>query len=694
MLFSMFTDSFIFKCARLVIIAGIVSNSYAQEDAENIVDLESYTVRGYTNEITDTFSNSSKLSVPVVETPRSLSIINRLRIEDIGALSIQDSLSYLTGVIAAPYGVDSRLDAARIRGVSPLKFHDGFQALFGSYNNTRTEIYTLEQIEVLKGPSSVLFGRGALGGVVNSVSKLPQFEKIQEIELQIGSFDRKQLAMDFGGKLTPSGSLLYRMVAVNRDSETQVDHIRDDVTVLMPSLTWQPSSNTHLTFLANFQENKGGQTLQFLPNEGTLLNGQQIPTSTFVGEPDWDRYDTKQKAYSFFFDHQFNDQLSISVNARYTDGEGDYKSHWVAYDGADPIIAIDGTINRTIYDAPASSEAFVWNARLDAHFSTGLLNHRLGVELDAQDVTNDTDSYYGWAAGNRINIYNPVYGNLATVYPVNDTPAEISEQIGFSIRDHMTYEQWILFAGIRHDKVKSHNAGSETKLIDESATTGDIGLMYQFKNGLNPYFSWAESFEPLGSTTGLDGSKLQLDPKRGTQYEIGLKYQPSGSKTLYTLSFFDLTEFERPISNGIFVRQEDVKTKGFEFEAQTNWKDFFLQAGYSYVDAHETNGYHIVTVPEHQFVSWFTYDPKEGLLKPFRVGTGLRYTGKTWDGTDSYNTEPVTLIDVMIGYDAGRTQIRLNINNLSDKSYVASTQGGRSFYGARRNISLTAKFTF
>jgi len=498
-------------------------------------------------EVADQLSSSRRLGDFTNTVPRSVVVIDRLRIEERGSLNIQDTLSYTPGVLAGPYGFDSRLDSARIRGISPLKFQDGFQALFGFSNNTRSDIYTLEQVEAVKGPASVIYGRGALGGIVNVVSKLPHDETRREIELQDGSYNRRQVAADFMGAIDESNHWLYRVVGVSRESDTQVDYVPDDARVLSPSLTWAPREGTRVTVLGNFQEDQGGQSLQFLPNEGTLLPGRKIPANTFIGEPGWDRYDTEQKSYAIFFEHALNDIFSITANARSTDGSSDYKAHWVAYDGADPLIAADGTVNRTIYDAPGSSEAFVTYSTLAARLDTGPLSHHLTIGFDSQDVTIDTDSYYGFAAGGRINIYKPIYGNLAPRGPIFDAPSSITKQWATFAQDRITWNQGNLALGLRYDNVRTHTAGNSTADIDDTATTGDIGIIYQGPHGLSPYISWAESFEPLGTARGLNGRVLQLDPKTGTQYEIGLRYQPVGTRTLFTISAVLADEMPSPI---------------------------------------------------------------------------------------------------------------------------------------------------
>lgn len=666
------------------------------QEKEEIFDLEGIEAKAQyvAAETTRELSPKSKLGGSILDVPRSVTAIDRARIEERGALSIQDSLTYTPGVMAGPYGVDSRLDSAQIRGVGPLKYQDGFQSLFGYYNNTKADIFTLESVEVIKGPASVLYGQGALGGMTNAVSKLPRAQTSRELEFQIGSYDRRQVAIDLGGAADGNEQFLYRVVALHRESGSQVDYVSDDAFIFMPSFTWQPAAETSLTLLANIQENKGGQSLQFLPNEGALLPGKEIPTNTFIGEPGWDRYDTEQQAYSVFIDHRLNETFTLSLNARYTDGSADYKSHWVTYGYEVPLIAADDTVMRTIYDAPGSSEAFVWNAIASAAFGSDALQHELTFGFDAQDVSIDTDSYYGWAAGGRIDLYNPTYGNLATVADVIDSPADNSDQFGIFARDQITAGNWLVSLGLRRDDVKTIPDGATTASIDETATTGDLGIMYRFDNGFSPYLSWAESFEPLGTTTALDGSTLQLDPKTGTQYEAGFKFSPKDSPALFTAAVFDIVESERPISNGIFVTQENVKIQGIELEVQTRWRDLYLQLGYSYVNAEDGQGQKLVTIADHQAVAWITYEPSAEAWSNFKTGLGLRYAGKRWDGTDTLAADPYTLVDAMIGYDFENVRLQINVNNLADETFVASTAGGRSYYGARRSVNLSAKYSF
>ena len=168
---------------------------------------------------------------------------------------------------------------------------------------------------MLRGPSGMLFGAGTAAGVVNMVSKRPLQETQREVGVQFGSFGRKQIQADLTGPLNADGSLSYRLIALQRKSGTQVDHVPDDRSVIAPSLTWRPNAMTSLTLQGLWQKDKSGSSSQFLPWEGTLLpnpNGR-LPSSRFIGEPG-DYYDSERKTFGWQFEHKFDDSWTFRQN--------------------------------------------------------------------------------------------------------------------------------------------------------------------------------------------------------------------------------------------------------------------------------------------------------------------------------------------------------------------------------------------
>jgi iron complex outermembrane recepter protein len=228
-------------------------------------------VRGY---LAGQSGTGTKTDTPLRETPQSITVVTADRITDQGALTVQESLRYVPGVFADAYGPDSRGDYPRIRGQDPNIYLDGTRVVNTfQFNEWRPDPYTLERIEVLRGPASVLYGDTSTAGLLNLVSKRPQAEAFNEIGVQYGSFNRKQVQLDSTGKVTKDGEWLYRFIGVFRDSGTQTDYVPDDRIVLAPSLTWRPTSNTNWTVLGTYQKDTTGSSTAFLPHEGTLFPG-------------------------------------------------------------------------------------------------------------------------------------------------------------------------------------------------------------------------------------------------------------------------------------------------------------------------------------------------------------------------------------------------------------------------------------
>src|SRR5690606_8283412 len=155
-----------------------------------------------------------------------------------GVTTLRETTRYAAGINSSYF--DNRVDSFKARGGDVSQYQDGLLRTYGTYNNIKVEPYTLERVEFLRGPSSVLYGQGSVGGVLNLTSKRPLDQPQRELQVQLGSHSRKQIASDITGPIDDDGRWLYRLVAVGRDSNTQVDHVKDDRLVIAPSLTFKP----------------------------------------------------------------------------------------------------------------------------------------------------------------------------------------------------------------------------------------------------------------------------------------------------------------------------------------------------------------------------------------------------------------------------------------------------------------------
>lgn len=703
--------------AQALFVAGLTMNTVSAlaQSADADVEVIEVSSRGLISYVS---AAGSKIDTPIVETPMSVTVLTEQRFQDLGAETIQDALGYVAGVYNGPFGVDTRGDWAKIRGVAPVQYLDGLKLFFGNYNNTRPNPYSMGQVEVLKGPSSVLYGQGSTGGIINLVSKRPSAEQSAEIWAQVGNYDRMQVAADFTGALNDEASLYYRVNGMLRDSGTQTDYVPDDTLYIAPSLTWVANDDTTVTLLARIQNNNSGTSTQFFPQEGTIFpapNGQ-IPSERFVSEPDWDRYDTKQSALTVLVDHDINDAWRLHLATRYMDSSSTYRTMYAW----PPVFQEDKkTLVRLAYAADGSAETWNTDLRLHGELETGIITHNIVLGIDYQDATIDTNSGYGY--GGPLNLYAPVYGFNPGEIAIQDMPAENSKQLGVYVQDNMKIaDRWIVTTAIRHDSVDTQVVGAEKK--SQSSTTGRLGLMYVFDGGISPYMSYAESFQPV---LGFDAYGMSFKPQEGEQTEVGIKYQPQGTEHLITLSAFQIVDKNRQTSlpasavndpaiidpNGR-IQTGEIDIDGVELEAQLAWDEIDVYASYSYLDAvvSESNtvgekGATLSATPDQMLSTWVTYRPAS-FWEGFKMGFGFRYIGETSDGSayvalggqvlnDPIITDDYTTFDAMLGYEADSYEVTLNVDNLGDKTVITSCLArGDCFYGQRRTVTANFRYKF
>lgn len=627
---------------------------------------------------------------PIAETPRSVSVVTEQRLSDQGVEDISDALLYVPGVYSETYGPDTRVDSKLIRGVSAPHFLDGLRHNFGFYNNSRIDPYALSAVEVIKGPVGALYGGGALGGIVNLTSKLPQEEAYREMFIEVGTNDHKRTGFDFTGPVDENGEFLYRVVGAMQASGTQVDFADDDGLFISPSLTWAPTDDTRFTLLGLYQKDKGTPTSRFVPIEGSLIptdNGNFVDSDTFLGEPGFDRYDTEKASITALLEHRFNEIFSLDLAARYIDSE-------VAYDQIYPFpwTVTGDSVPRILYSSRAYSQSFVADSRVNANFETGLLDHALSVGIDYQNGTTRNDSYS--AAFDTIDMIDPVYGTPIPAFTRARGAEQQVDQTGLYAFDNIAVDDRLFVSlGLRHDWY------NDAQDIRTEAFTWNAGLLYRFDSGIAPYVSYATAFEPQPA----DSKGFTYDPVRGRQIEAGVKYQPPGTPHLFTAAIFDIEQTDRlqPNPNGGPNRPDSVQTgetviRGLELEAQTRIDDVELFAGYTYLDTEDkTTGYSLASVPDHQASAWVTWRPQGGMLENWVVGGGLRYVGASLDGADNYETPDYLLGDIMIGYETENWSAQINVQNVTDETYLTTCLArGDCFYGQRRTVNFRVATRF
>jgi iron complex outermembrane receptor protein len=643
-------------------------------------------------------SAATKTDTPLIETPQAISVISSTQMLDQGILTVQDALRYSAGVRADAYGIDSRGDDAFLRGTSFTQYLDGLRQSFGN-TYARTEPYFLDRLEVVRGPSSVLYGQGTTGGLIALTSKRPQFTPLHEVDVQVGTNARKQASFDFSGPLDEAGHWAYRLIGVVRDANSQVDHVPDDRKAIAPSITWRPDADTSWTLLANLQFDRSGSTLNFLPHAGTLLSNPngRIPTNRFVSEPGFDRYDTDQRSVTSLFEHRFSDTWKFVQNMRYSHDNVDYRSLYpdVYSNPSYPFLDdAQRTVARYSYVAISRHRRLVTDSHAEADIDVAGMHHRVLVGVDIAHSHSDSKQGNGFD-GVPFDLYAPTYGNGFVAPDVFPVASSVTRQVGVYLQDQINWgEHWIGTVGVRHDRATLTTGDSRSV---DNATTARYGVMYRFDNGFVPYVSYTESFQPLDS---LDFYNRPYEPLRGKQYEAGVKYQPVGSSTLVTATYFDLREENRlapdPSNPLNQIQAGSAKTRGVELEASTRVaRHVDLIGTYTWTKARPDDGTIVAGLPKNQASVWGVYHVNDADTDGLSVGLGARYIGVNYDETGTLRVPDKTLFDAMVAYSQGPWRFSVNAANLTDEVYSASCLArGDCFYGPRRSIVANARYRF
>ncbi|XWO37971.1 TonB-dependent siderophore receptor [Pseudomonas luteola] len=666
-------------------------------------------------------ASGTKTDTPILETARSMSVATREQMRDRAVHNIDDAVRYMPGIVASSYGSDTRADWLRVRGFEPTRFLDGLRLPDGVYVDPKPETWNLERLTLLRGPASSIYGQTPPGGLIDMVSLRPQAETSHEVRAEVGSDNHRQINFDTTGAFDENANVLYRVSGVVRDSDTQIDHIENKRYNIAPSLTWNIDDDTHLTFLSQYTRDDTGATSQFLPLQGTKIDGPwgKVSHHKNLGDPDWEYYDRTYYSLGYAFDHRINDVWQFRQNARYTKSDlsfrtitpASYPGLYVDANTTIPTVLADGTLQRSTTSVNEDISQFAIDNNFQGDFNTGNLQHTLLLGLDYQRSNNNYTSIFGSAPAS--NIHNPVYG-LPIDKPARSTAYydydQKIHQTGLYIQDQIALDRWRLTLGGRKDWVTTDTEfytvranGAHPKHSD-TAFTGNASLSYIFDSGIAPYISYSESFQP---STGADiDTNEPLKPTEGKQYELGVKYQPTGSDTLLTAAVYELTQENVKTSNLVGGAQSQVgkvKVRGVELEATSNLTaNLKLIAAYSYThtDVRDPdplhNGNRLQLIPEHQASLWADYTWHTGIVDGFGIGAGVRYVGdtygnqgNTWEGhAGSY-----TLYDAAAHYDLGRLDNRLkgasvgvNATNLFNKDYISTCDGYYCYYGDQRSV--------
>lgn len=652
-------------------------------------------VSGYTARRSAT---ATRTDTPLNEIPQSISVISAEQIRDQNAQTMQAVLRYTPGVNADVYGLDNRGDWFSLRGGSQgSTLLDGLRRpLTNWYGVVRDEPYAFERVEVLRGPASVMAGQNGPGGVVNLVSKRPQPDAGNEVSVQLGNHDHKQVAADLNGVFGDDERLAWRLLALRRDSGTQVEYADVERTLFAPSLDWKLTPDTRLWVYAQYQKDESGSTEGFFPLEGTLYDGPngKIPVDRYVSEPGWDRYGGHRWRFGWELEHELAPGWTLTQRLRRDVVEGKHRSLYANY--WEGYLADGRSLNRTWYASDDSGGITNADLFVSGKLQTGAVQHTLLAGIDA--MRQRADRLYWTGAASALDVYTPTYGQWTppTLTRANTDPSYTgssgTDQWGVVLQDQMKIgARWVLTGSIRHDRTKTLAEGSEDLKVN--ATSRSVGAVYLADGGISPYVSYSESFEPQGASE--TGSAFQ--PLRGKQVETGLKWQPAALPLTASAAVYRLKESGRVEDGdtpGTTRQLGDVEVRGAELELRADLAAWQLIVSWTRTRSEDTEtGARLANVPENSASLWAVHRLDAYGLPRVRAGFGVRHIGPAWDGYDTLRTAPVTVMDAMLGWDIQRWAFALNVTNLADKTYFAACLNrGDCWYGTKRELVMTASY--
>lgn len=625
----------------------------------------------------DRATAATRFEAPLRDIPRSVQVVPQQVIEDQRAIRLEDVLRNVSGV-SRDNTFGGTADGFSIRGFAADIFRNGFPDVPGtsSFSSVR-ETANLERIEVLKGPSSILYGSLSPGGIINLVTKQPLEEPFYNGELSIGSFSLYRPSIDLSGPVASDQSLLYRLNAVYENSSSFRDFTQIERFFIAPTLTWKISDQTDLTL-----------ELDYLNDErpfdrGLVAIGDQvadIPIGRRLGEPS-DVRRVEDLGVGYRLEHQFNENwtlrnafrsiLSDNFTRRFEPRSLDEET---------------GILEREFRIVDGNRESYALQTELLGKFATGSVEHQTLVGVDLSRITAAETGFRERPAA-PINIFNPVYGAPIPDAPLSFDTENQSNRLGIYLQDLVSLTDNLkLLVGGRFDTVDQESTDlleATTATQDDTAFSPNVGLVYQPIEPISLYTSFSRSFQP---NTATRADLSFLEPERGTQYEVGVKGEFLEGRLSSTLAFYNLTRSNvgtvDPANPDFFLPVGEQRSRGVELdiagEIRPGWN---IIAGYAYTDAIVTEGdeftptgNQLPNIPQHSASLWTTYEIQGGDFQGLGFGAGLFFVGdRQGDFANSFTLPSYLRTDAAIYYRRDNWKAAINVRNLFDIRYFESS---------------------
>lgn len=655
---------------------------------------EQIVVKGSRNSIvTKSSSAATKTSTPLIYTPESVSVVTAAQMQMQNAQTLGQALRYSSGVSMEERGASSRYDLGTIRGfdANGSQYLDGLLMFNGQYYATQqVDPYLLQEIDVLKGPSSVVYGQSSPGGIVALTSKFANGSRYRYVSLEGGNYNYVRGTFDIGDRFKGLDNLSWRIVATGMRQDGMDWYTKSERYAVQPSLYWEPTDDITLTVYGRYQADPSANSYQTFPAYGSVLSSPyHFPTNFYSGDKNFERYNRTQASVGYKFTYQINPEWQFLSMARYTNVGSNYNQ---VYGTGENSSAGYSPGSQYLYRlANGSKEHFdtvTIEEQLHGQIHTGPVAHDLLLGVSWQNIRDNYD--YGSGYAPPLDLYNPNYSAAITI-PAPYMGAGVStNQEGIFLQDSISYERLLVQLGFRNDwssiSTRNHYAPASSFTQSDQGFTFRSGILYKLPYNISPYFNYAQSFQPLNqvSQTGKP-----YNPTRGEQYEFGVKYQPEHFNGFFTAAVYNLEQTNvltsDPQNANFTIQAGRIRSRGLELEAHTSpIAGLNLIAAYTHQNVKYMTGDYAgqrpTQIPANIFSFWADYTIQSGTFQNLGGAFGVRYNGNTnGDYATFLRTQAYTLFDMQAHYkfdDSIPTlkglDAQLTAQNLTNKRYFTA----------------------
>ncbi len=645
-------------------------------------------------------STATKGLMQLKDVPQIVNVVPKQVLREQTVTSMQGALQNVAG-LSFSVG-DGQRDQVMIRGFSAItdNYVDGIRddALYFR------DMSNVERIEVLKGPASVLYGRGSAGGLVNKINKKPMDESLREVSLIGGTTGQRRAEVDVNEKVAEN--VKFRLTGAVEDSDGYRDQAFLKRQAVAPSLQWDITDKTKLLIQADYlHDNRLAD--QGFPTDP--ITGKPVKTNpkTFYGALNGKEVgdvDTEISSQTISLDHEFNDNLKYHGAVRHYNYSLD-RQYSVDSHQKLPADQIQLTQNKRL----RNEDGVYVQQELSSLFNTGFLKHNtlIGAEYGKQHKDE-----FVWSKARQItNIFNPELENWApldTSVAAETNNSNTFENYGIYLQDLMTVtDQLKVLVGLRYDNLsQDRNNKVKSQILNRTDNTYSprIGVVYQPVSNISLYTSYNRSFQPLADSFVLYKNSDDLSPTKTENVEVGAKWDVNDQLNV-TLALFEMSQTniqnQDPANPNQALLAGEQKTKGVELSLTGQLTDqLSVLAGYSYMDgkieksAIGLTGNHSALTPNNTVNLWLKYQ----LNDHWYAAVGGRGESSRFSAPDNKNVLPgYAVVNAAVGYQSERYDVNLNLNNLFDRDYFVSGHSGANdsnMMGDPLNAQIALRYRF